>query len=53
MKRMETGKLTYNLELQFDECYAAKIKQEEEMVMNKGRGPSSFFSLLLCIALTK
>jgi len=42
MKRMETGKLTYNLELQLDECSAAGIKGEE-MDMKIGKAPLNFF----------
>ena len=36
MKRMEAKKMTWALELHFDESYAAKIRREEKIVMNKG-----------------
>lgn len=46
------GRVSYILELQFDECYAARGKGEEEMGMNKDKGPSSVFFLLLSVTLT-
>lgn len=48
MKRMDAGKLSYNRELQFDECYAARVKGQEEKGINKGKGSSFFFAFAFC-----
>lgn len=47
---MDAGKLSYNPELRFDECYAARVKGQEEMGINKGKGSSFLFVFAFCYA---